>query len=66
MSVHEPGDGRLEQEISRVRRESDPERPAESHATERPAPPADDARTRGVLAQVRALLARRRGAGQRP
>jgi len=60
MSVHEPDSGHLEQEISRVR-EADRERPAERRAAERADAPADDPRTRGVLAHVRELLARRRG-----
>lgn len=60
MSVHEPDDGDLEQEISRVR-EADRERPAERRTAERGDAPADDPKTRGILAHVRTLLAGRRG-----
>jgi len=60
MSVHEPDSGPREQEISRVR-EAERERPAERRAADRADAPADDPRTRGVLARVRALLAGRRG-----
>jgi hypothetical protein len=40
-------------------------RPGESRGTEHPAPPAEG-KWRGILGQVRGLLARRRGARRRP
>ena len=64
MSVHEPDDGDLEQEIARVR-EADRERPAERRAAERADAPADGPRAHGIMAHVRALLAHRPGTRHR-
>jgi len=52
-------DRHLEREVRRAR-EEELERVPDAHATEHPDPPADDPRTRGVLARVRELLGGRR------
>ena len=54
--------GRIEAEARRVR-EAELEQAAERHTTEHPDPPADDPRTRGILARVREMIARRRDRG---